>query len=274
MALNYIKEGDTLTTLFQQLINGLSLGSIYALLALGYTMVYGIIKLINFAHGDIYMLGAFWGYYTINFWHFNFIFALLSAMVVCAAAGVVIEYFAYRPLRHAPRITALITAIGVSYFLENGMSYLYGADTRDFPQVIKQVNFNFWGVRVSNIQILILATAGLLMILLQLIIKKTKMGRAMRAVSVDPDAAELVGININRTISFTFALGSSMAGAAGGSDRAVLQLHRSFDGYDTRYQSLCCRRCRWYRIGSRSFSGWFLDWSAGNGGAVCWPFSL
>lgn len=204
-----------MTTVFQQLINGLSLGSIYALLALGYTMVYGIIKLINFAHGDIYMLGAFWGYYTINFWHFNFIFALLSAMVVCAAAGVVIEYFAYRPLRHAPRITALITAIGVSYFLENGMSYLYGADTRNFPQVIKQVNYNLWGVRVSNIQILILVTACLLMVLLQLIIKKTKMGRAMRAVSVDPDAAELVGININQTISFTFALGSSMAGAAG-----------------------------------------------------------
>ncbi|KRK98478.1 branched-chain amino acid abc transporter, permease protein [Secundilactobacillus odoratitofui DSM 19909 = JCM 15043] len=199
----------------QQLINGLSLGSIYALLALGYTMVYGIIKLINFAHGDIYMLGAFWGYYTINFWHFNFIFALVSAMFVCAVAGVVIEYLAYRPLRHAPRITALITAIGVSYFLENIMSYLYGADTRNFPQVIKQVNYTIFGVRISNIQILILATACFLMILLQLIIKKTKMGRAMRAVSVDADAAELVGININRTISFTFALGSSMAGAAG-----------------------------------------------------------
>ncbi|KRM75926.1 branched-chain amino acid ABC transporter permease [Secundilactobacillus collinoides] len=202
-------------TLLQQLINGLSLGSIYALLALGYTMVYGIIKLINFAHGDIYMLGAFWGYYVINYWHFNFIFALLSAMLVCAVSGVIIEYLAYRPLRHSPRIAALITAIGVSYFLENGMSYLYGSSTRSFPQIIKQVNYHFGGVQISNIQILILVTACLLMILLQLIIKRTKMGRAMRAVSVDPDAAELVGININRTISFTFALGSSMAGAAG-----------------------------------------------------------
>ncbi|ANZ65145.1 ABC transporter permease [Secundilactobacillus paracollinoides] len=202
-------------TLIQQLINGLSLGSIYELLALGYTMVYWIIKLINFAHGDIYMLGAFWGYYVINYWHFNFIFALLSAMLVCAVSGVIIEYLAYRPLRHSPRIAALITAIGVSYFLENGMSYLYGSSTRSFPQIIKQVNYHIGGVQISNIQILILVTACLLMILLQLIIKRTKMGRAMRAVSVDSDAAELVGININRTISFTFALGSSMAGAAG-----------------------------------------------------------
>ncbi len=202
-------------TFFQQIINGLSLGSIYALLALGYTMVYGIIKLINFAHGDIYMLGAFWGYYVINVWHFNFISALLSAMLVGAASGVIIEYFAYRPLRHAPRITALITAIGVSFLLENGMSYLFTSNTRNFPQIIKQVNYNIGGVLISNIQILILVTACVLMVLLQLIIKKTKMGTAMRAVSVDADAAELVGININWTISFTFALGSSLAGAAG-----------------------------------------------------------
>ncbi len=208
-------EASTLQTFFQQLINGLSLGSIYALLALGYTMVYGIIKLINFAHGDIYMLGAFWGYYVINFWHFNFLFALLSAMLVGAVAGVIIEYFAYLPLRHAPRITALITAIGVSFLLENGMSYLYGSTLRDFPQIIEPVNYHVFGVLISNIQILILVTACLLMVILQVIIKKTKMGKAMRAVSVDPDAAELVGINLNHTISFTFALGSSMAGAAG-----------------------------------------------------------
>ncbi|AQW21556.1 branched-chain amino acid ABC transporter permease [Lentilactobacillus curieae] len=202
-------------TFFQQVINGLSLGSIYALLALGYTMVYGIIKLINFAHGDIYMLGAFWGYYVINAWHFSFIEALLSSMVVGAVSGVVIEYFAYRPLRHAPRITALITAIGVSFLLENGMSYLFSSNTRDFPQIISQHNYDIGGVLISNIQILILVTACILMILLQLIIKKTKMGKAMRAVSVDADAAEMVGININRTISFTFALGSALAGAAG-----------------------------------------------------------
>lgn len=199
----------------QQIINALSLGSIYALLALGYSMVYGIIKLINFAHGDIYMLGAFFAYYTISLWHFNFITALLSAMIVGAIAGVVIEYFAYRPLRKSPRIAVLITAIGVSFLLENGMSYLVGSNARSFPQVMEQVNYNIGGVIISNVQVLILATALVLMLLLQVIIKKTKMGRAMRAVSVDPDAAELVGVNVNHTISFTFALGSALAGAAG-----------------------------------------------------------
>ena len=202
-------------TVLQQIINALSLGSIYALLALGYSMVYGIINLINFAHGDIYMLGAFFAYYVINAWHFNFITALLSAMIVGAVSGVVIEYFAYRPLRKSPRIAVLITAIGVSFLLENGMSYFVGSNARSFPQVIEQVNYVFGGVQISNIQILILVTALILMVSLQLIIKKTKMGRAMRAVSVDPAAAELVGVNVNHTISFTFALGSALAGAAG-----------------------------------------------------------
>ena len=202
-------------TVLQQAINGLSLGSIYALLALGYTMVYGIIKLINFAHGDIYMLGAFWGYYVINTYHVDFIVALLSAMIVTALAGMIIEYLAYRPLRNSPRITALITAIGVSYFLENGMSYLFGANTRNFPQVVKQHNFTAFGISVSNIQVLILVTALILMILLQLIIQKTKLGTAMRAVAVDQEAAALVGINPDHVISFTFGLGSALAGAAG-----------------------------------------------------------
>lgn len=178
-------------------------------------MVYGIINLINFAHGDIYMLGAFFAYYVINAWHFNFITALLSAMIVGAVSGVVIEYFAYRPLRKSPRIAVLITAIGVSFLLENGMSYFVGSNARSFPQVIEQVNYVFGGVQISNIQILILVTALILMVSLQLIIKETKMGRAMRAVSVDPAAAELVGVNVNHTISFTFALGSALAGAAG-----------------------------------------------------------
>lgn len=199
----------------QQLINGLSLGSIYALLALGYTMIYGIIKIIHFAHGDVYMLGAFFGYYTINFWHFNFIMALLSSMIFCALVGMLIEFVAYRPLRHSSRIAVLITAIGVSYFLENGMSVLFSGDTRDFPQVIKQVNYEWFGIRITNIQLLIFATTIILMIVLQLIVKKTKMGRAMRAAAADPVAAELMGININGTISFVFAIGSAMAGAAG-----------------------------------------------------------
>ncbi|WP_223896715.1 branched-chain amino acid ABC transporter permease [Lactobacillus huangpiensis] len=202
-------------TVLQQIINALSLGSIYALLALGYSMVYGIINLINFAHGDIYMLGAFFAYYVINAWHFNFITALLSAMIIGAVSGVVIEYFAYRPLRKSPRIAVLITAIGVSFLLENGMSYFVGSNARSFPQVIEQVNYNIGGVQISNVQILILATALILMVSLQIIIQKTKMGRAMRAVSVDPAAAELVGVNVNHTISFTFALGSALAGAAG-----------------------------------------------------------
>lgn len=199
----------------QQLINGLSLGSIYALLALGYTMIYGIIKIIHFAHGDVYMLGAFFGYYTINVWHFNFIMALFGSMIFCALVGMLIEFVAYRPLRHSSRIAVLITAIGVSYFLENGMSVLFSGDTRDFPQVIKQVNYEWFGIRITNIQLLIFATTIILMIILQLIVKKTKMGRAMRAAAADPVAAELMGININGTISFVFAIGSAMAGAAG-----------------------------------------------------------
>lgn len=199
----------------QQLINGLSLGSIYALLALGYTMIYGIVKIIHFAHGDVYMLGAFFGYYMINVWHFNFIMALFGSMIFCALVGMLIEFVAYRPLRHSSRIAVLITAIGVSYFLENGMSVLFSGDTRDFPQVIKQVNYEWFGIRVTNIQLLIFATTIILMIVLQLIVKKTKMGRAMRAAAADPVAAELMGININGTISFVFAIGSAMAGAAG-----------------------------------------------------------
>ena len=199
----------------QQLINGLSLGSIYALLALGYTMIYGIIKIIHFAHGDVYMLGAFFGYYTINVWHFNFIMALFGSMIFCALVGMLIEFVAYRPLRHSSRIAVLITAIGVSYFLENGMSVLFSGDTRDFPQVIKQVNYEWFGIRVTNIQLLIFATTIILMIILQLIVKKTKMGRAMRAAAADPVAAELMGVNINGTVSFVCVIGSAMAGAAG-----------------------------------------------------------
>ncbi|WP_418613778.1 branched-chain amino acid ABC transporter permease [Streptococcus vestibularis] len=199
----------------QQLVNGIILGSIYALLALGYTMVYGIIKLINFAHGDIYMMGAFVGYYAINSLKMNFWIALVFSMIVCAILGVVIEFLAYRPLRNSTRISALITAIGVSFFLEYIMVYFVGADTRSFPQSIKMHTYHFGSISVTNVQLLILVVALVLMVALQLIVKKTKMGKAMRAVSVDSDAAELMGINVNNTISFTFALGSSLAGAAG-----------------------------------------------------------
>ncbi|MCS9982236.1 branched-chain amino acid ABC transporter permease [Streptococcus thermophilus] len=199
----------------QQLVNGIILGSIYALLALGYTMVYGIIKLINFAHGDTYMIGAFVGYYAINSLKMNFWIALVFSMIVCAILGVVIEFLAYRPLRNSTRISALITAIGVSFFLEYIMVYFVGADTRSFPQSIKVHTYHLGSISVTNVQLLILVVALVLMVALQLIVKKTKMGKAMRAVSVDSDAAELMGISVNNTISFTFALGSSLAGAAG-----------------------------------------------------------
>ena len=145
----------------------------------------------------------------------NFWIALVFSMFVCAILGVVIEFLAYRPLRNSTRISALITAIGVSFFLEYIMVYFVGADTRSFPQSIKMYTYHFGSISVTNVQLLILVVALVLMVALQLIVKKTKMGKAMRAVSVDSDAAELMGINVNNTISFTFALGSSLAGAAG-----------------------------------------------------------
>ncbi|MDN2973180.1 branched-chain amino acid ABC transporter permease [Streptococcus suis] len=207
--------------MLQQLVNGLILGSVYALLALGYTMVYGIIKLINFAHGDLYMMGAFMGYFLLNNLTFiadggtRFFVALILAMVGTAILGVVIEFLAYRPLRNSTRIAALITAIGVSFFLEYTMIKLFTADVKAFPQAIEAVTFNLGPVSVTNIQLIILGVSLALMVALQLIVKRTKMGKAMRAVSVDSDAAQLMGINVNRTISFTFALGSALAGAAG-----------------------------------------------------------
>ncbi len=201
--------------IFQQLINGLSLGSIYALLALGYTMVYGIIKLINFAHGEIYMMGAFVGYYVTNQFKLSLIPTLLISMTICAILGVLIEFLAYRPLRKSTRIAALITAIGVSFLIQSLMIYFIGADTRPFPQIIENTNYDMKLFTISKIQLIILSTSIFLMILLQMIVKHTKMGKAMRAVSVDPDAAQLMGINVNHTISFTFAIGSSLAAAGG-----------------------------------------------------------
>ena len=200
----------------QQMINGLSLGSIYALIALGYTMVYGIIKLINFAHGDIYMLGAFTAFYATTFFHLNFFVALIIAMLLCGVLGVVIERIAYKPLRHATRITALITAMGVSYVLEYTMQYFAGSDVKTFPtDLLENTAFSLGGVRITMMQIYIFVITIILMVLLTYIVNKTKMGRAMRAVSVDEDAAKLMGINVDTTTSFTFFLGSCLAGVAG-----------------------------------------------------------
>jgi branched-chain amino acid transport system permease protein len=200
----------------QQLVNGVSLGSIYALIALGYTMVYGIVKLINFAHGDVFMIGAFIGFYSISVFHLSFFPALLISMAACAIIGVLIERIAYKPLRNATRIAALITAIGVSLFIEYGTIYIRGAQPEAYPDnLVPFKSLNIFGVKISGQSLLILGTAVLLMVLLQFIVHRTKIGKAMRAVSHDMDAARLMGINVNNTISATFAIGSALAGAAG-----------------------------------------------------------
>lgn len=200
----------------QQLVNGVSLGSIYALIALGYTMVYGIVKLINFAHGDVFMVGAFIGFYSITILDLGFFPSLLISMATCAILGVLIERIAYKPLRNATRIAALITAIGVSLLIEYGMIYVRGAQPEAYPSdLIPATSIDFLGVKVSSQSLLILGTSVVLMILLQFIVHKTKIGKAMRAVSHDMDAARLMGINVNNTISATFAIGSALAGAAG-----------------------------------------------------------
>lgn len=202
--------------IIQQLVNGLSLGSIYALIALGYTMVYGIVKLINFAHGDIFMIGSFVGFYAITVLELSFIPALLLAMLTCSVFGVVIERIAYKPLRNATRIAALITAIGVSLFIEYGFIYIRGAQPEAYPTgVLPSSKIDIFGVSINSQSILIFTVAIILMILLQFIVHKTKIGKAMRAVSFDAEAAKLMGISVNNTISATFAIGSSLAGAAG-----------------------------------------------------------
>ncbi len=206
-----------MTEFLQQLINSLSLGSIYALIALGYTMVYGIIKLINFAHGEVYMVGAYVGYFSMSVLGLGFFESLLLAMLLCTTLGVVIERVAYRPLRNSTRLAALITAIGVSLLIQYTMMYFVGADPRAYPALpgFMTGSINLGGVVIRNLQLVIIGVSVLLMIVLQFIVKKTKMGKAMRAVSQDPDAARLMGISVDRTISFTFAIGSALAGAAG-----------------------------------------------------------
>ena len=206
-----------MTEILQQLINSLSIGSIYALIALGYTMVYGIIKLINFAHGEVYMVGAYVGYFSMSVLKLGFFESLILAMLICTVLGVLIERIAYRPLRNSTRIAALITAIGVSLLIQYTMMFFVGADPRAYPAMPDFMNgsINLGGVVIKNQQILIIGVSVLLMILLQFVVKKTKMGKAMRAVSQDPDAARLMGISVDRTISFTFAIGSALAGAAG-----------------------------------------------------------
>lgn len=204
--------------LLQQLVNGMTLGSIYALIALGYTMVYGIIQLINFAHGDILMVGAYIAFFAVTILKWSIFWALLLAMVGSALLGVLIERIAYRPLRRAPRLAALITAIGVSLFLENGGLWLLGTDYRSFPLgTVNNHTYSLLGgmVRLTTMQLLILALTFLIMIILQYIVHYTTAGKAMRAVAVDKEAAALMGINVDTIISLTFALGSAFAAVAG-----------------------------------------------------------
>ncbi len=209
----------------QQLLNGLFQGSIYALIALGYTMVYGILRFINFAHGDVFMLGAFaaLGLHLLLGpalaslpWALSLTIVMLGSMALCAALGILIELFAYRRLRHGPRLNVLITAIGISLFLEYTSQLLFGATQRPFPELIPRITFGATGgLTVSLTQIIVLVITVLLLVGLRFVVMKTKMGLAMRALSLNPTAATLMGVNNGVVISFTFGLGSALAAAGG-----------------------------------------------------------
>ena len=213
---------------FQELVNGITQGALYALVALGFSMVYGVLKLLNFAHGDLYMVGAFVGYFVIQWFGGPNALTipvplLLAVMFVLAGVltggmGVVIERFAYRPLRSAPRIAPLITAIGISFFLENAALLLFGAqyrvyNTSDF--IPFHEGFTIGGVSVYAVQIMVVVLGVALMIGLRMLVNQTKLGKQMRAVAADTEAAEMLGINVNFTIAATFFLGSALAGIAG-----------------------------------------------------------
>ncbi|MBW3621779.1 MAG: branched-chain amino acid ABC transporter permease [Armatimonadetes bacterium] len=206
----------------QQVINGIAWGGVYALIALGYTMVYGVLRLINFAHGDVYMFGAFMAFYA-SMWIGprvtgvgGVVLVILFAILASVALGVVIERFAYRPVRHHPRLTALITAIGVSLLLENGGQQVFGADPQPFPSLFGSAEpIQIGGLIIVRSIVYILVCTTALLLLLQYIVMYTRFGKAMRAISQDPTAAALMGINIDNVITATFALGSALAAAAG-----------------------------------------------------------
>jgi len=226
-----------MSVFLQQLVNGLSVGSIYALIALGYTMVYGVLKLINFAHSEVFMVGSFGGFYAASFLGFDpmhpeqfgigkALLVLCFSMAACAALGVTIERFAYRPLRKAQRLAPLITAIGVSILLQNLGILLFGANPRSFPMIIAETRYEIGGVVLTNIKLLIFAVSTLLMLALQFLVQKTWTGKAMRALSVNLAAAKLMGISVNRVIAFTFIVGSGLAAAGGilfGLDQAKIE---------------------------------------------------
>ena len=196
------------------LITGISLGSVYAIIALGYTMVYGIAKMLNFAHGDIIMVGAYVIFFATGSFGLNPIVGILLAVVVCTVLGVVIEGLAYKPLRQATSLAVLITAIGVSYFLQNAALLLWGADPKVFTSVIPEGSLPIEGVNITYVSLVTVLACIVIMLALTWFTTKTKMGKAMRACSEDKAAAQLMGINVNRTISMTFAIGSALAAIA------------------------------------------------------------
>ena len=198
----------------QTLISGLSLGSIFALIALGYTMVYGIAKMLNFAHGDIIMVGAYAVITSVFSMKMPPVVAVVIGIVVCAVLGVAVEFLAYRPLRQAPPLAVLITAIGVSYFLQSLALLIYGPEQKAFPAVISLPTISIGAVQIDGITLATLIITAVIMIALNLFINKTRLGKAMRAVSEDKGAAELMGISVNKTITITFAIGSALAAVA------------------------------------------------------------
>ena len=193
--------------------DGISLGSIYAIIALGYTMVYGIAKMLNFAHGDIIMVGAFVTYYAMSSYGMPVLVAVLVSTVACTVLGVVIERLAYKPLREASSLSVLITAIGVSYFLQNAAMLMFGTDTKIFPTVLSG-SLKIGGLSIPYLTLITIFTCIAIMVVLTMFINKTKTGRAMRACSEDKGASALMGINVNRIISITFAIGSGLAAIA------------------------------------------------------------
>lgn len=208
---------QTLTVFIKQVINGIQAGSIYALVALGYTMVYGIVKLINFAHGDFIMVGAYAALMAIPFFTAMGLpvwLCIIFAVLCCSLLGVITEKVAYKPLRNSPRISALITAIAVSLLLQNLFMVIFSSSPRPFPAVFQMAPVQLGSVQINGVSVLTIAISAALMVALQLFVKKTKMGKAMRAVSEDSEAAILMGISVNRTISMTFAIGSGLAAVA------------------------------------------------------------
>ena len=197
--------------LLSQLINGLHVGSVYALIALGYTMVYGIVRLINFAHGDIIMVGAYAALMLFTWTRIPFVVVVILTAVICMLLGVTIERIAYKPLRTSPRISSLITTIGVSFFLQNSIQLAFSPTPRPFPVRLALPALTLGRLRVGGLTFVTILVAVALMILLDLFVRRTKMGKAMRAVSEDISAAQLMGININTTISLTFAIGAGLA---------------------------------------------------------------